>query len=60
MDAAYVAERVLTVDELKSYVDQDWPAVEPATSAATNGDQTLTGGSRQDSRREIRHLLPEG
>jgi hypothetical protein len=26
IDAAYVAERVLTVDEIKSYVDRDWPA----------------------------------
>ena len=24
-DAAYVAERVLTTDELKTYVDQNWP-----------------------------------
>jgi hypothetical protein len=27
MDAAYVAERVLTVDELKRYVDAHWPAM---------------------------------
>jgi hypothetical protein len=27
MDAAYVAERVLTVEELKQYVDRFWPAV---------------------------------
>jgi hypothetical protein len=26
MDAAYVAERVLTADELKTYVDRHWPA----------------------------------
>jgi len=25
MDAAYVAERVLTLDELKVYVDRNWP-----------------------------------
>jgi hypothetical protein len=25
MDAAYVAERILTVDELKGYVDNNWP-----------------------------------
>ena len=25
-DAAYVAERVLTADELRNYVDQNWPA----------------------------------
>ena len=28
MDAAYVAERVLTIKELKEYVDQHWPAKE--------------------------------
>ncbi|HUA65533.1 MAG TPA: hypothetical protein VME24_06780 [Alphaproteobacteria bacterium] len=27
MDAGYVAERILTVDELKTYVDQNWPEV---------------------------------
>jgi hypothetical protein len=27
MDAAYVAERILTVDELKAYVDRNWPEV---------------------------------
>lgn len=26
MDAAYIAERVLNIDELKTYVDQNWPA----------------------------------
>lgn len=30
MDAAYVAERVLTADELKVYVDQFWPAANEA------------------------------
>jgi hypothetical protein len=28
LDAAYVAERVLTINELKKYVDQNWPANE--------------------------------
>lgn len=27
MDAAYVAERVLTTEELKTYVDRNWPAL---------------------------------
>ena len=26
MDAAYVAERVLTTEELKTYIDRHWPA----------------------------------
>jgi len=29
-DAAYVADRVLTTDELKSYVDENWPAIAPS------------------------------
>lgn len=33
MDAAYVAERVLTVDELKDYVERHWPALPPAEEA---------------------------
>jgi tetratricopeptide (TPR) repeat protein len=33
LDAAYVAERVLTAQELKNYVDADWP---PASETETN------------------------
>jgi hypothetical protein len=39
MDAAYVAERVLATDELKSYVDRTWPALsanESETEIITN------------------------
>jgi len=43
MDAAYVAERVLTVEELKSYVDRAWPEVRVGSSDAV--------------RESIRHLL---
>jgi len=32
-DAAYVAERVLTTDELKRYVDREWPAGQPEAKA---------------------------
>ena len=28
-DAAYVADRVLTTEELKAYVDENWPAIPP-------------------------------
>lgn len=38
VDAAYLAERVLTADELRSYVDREWPRELPAEgerSAAT-------------------------
>jgi hypothetical protein len=33
-DAAYVAERVLTADELKAYVDRAWPGAKPVTERA--------------------------
>ena len=36
MDAAYVAERVLTVDELKRYVDAQWPKAVAKTIATNN------------------------
>lgn len=32
-DAAYVAERVLTIEELKNYVDQNWPTTAQTNSA---------------------------
>jgi len=37
MDAAYVAERVLTLDELKAFVDRHWPAEpQPPDAVPTN------------------------
>ena len=51
MDAAYVAERILNVDELKAYVDQNWPEM-----SSTNRDQAgLADGT--DVRNDIRYLL---
>jgi hypothetical protein len=35
MDAAYVAERVLTAEELRQYVEQNWPAASVAVEEAT-------------------------
>jgi photosystem II stability/assembly factor-like uncharacterized protein len=41
MDAAYVAERILTAGELKAYVDRNWPEVaSPAQKQAIAGDNT--------------------
>lgn len=37
-DAAYVAERVLTLDELKSYVDRNWPATMVETNSSPTND----------------------
>ncbi|HEV2328037.1 MAG TPA: hypothetical protein VGY56_04520 [Verrucomicrobiae bacterium] len=51
MDAAYVAERILTVDELKAYVDQDWPDVAP-----TDQGQVVPADGT-DARNDIRYLL---
>lgn len=51
MDAAYVAERILTADELKAYVDQDWPDVPPAD----RGQAVPSDGT--DARNDIRYLL---
>ena len=54
MDAAYVAERVLTTDELKSYVDRDWPDSNESESALS----PLTGFTTpMGPREEIRYLL---
>jgi tetratricopeptide (TPR) repeat protein len=50
MDAAYVAERVLTADELKTYVDQNWPAPIPPT---TNSSEEF----RVNIKKDIRYLL---
>jgi hypothetical protein len=57
MDAAYVAERVLTPDELKKYVDENWPPVSPEETAKEtrerhDGDFLLT-----NPRQHIRYLL---
>jgi hypothetical protein len=57
MDAAYVAERVLTLDELKGYVDNRWPAVSEAQSAAERvqfGDDPVSPARLREN---IRYLV---
>lgn len=49
MDAAYVAERVLTVEELKACVDRDWPDADLSKSPPENTPEV--------GRWHIRHLL---
>ncbi len=61
MDAAYIAERVLTLDELKNYVDRFWPPV-PSEQAATEpatDDEGFWGDDVRPSvlRENIRYLL---
>jgi hypothetical protein len=57
MDAAYVGERVMTIDELKAYVDRAWPA----GSAKQIVGEIDNHGERVDSpalmRQRIRYLL---
>jgi hypothetical protein len=53
-DAAYVADHVLTTDELKNYVDDAWPAIAPSDdddkmSEAEKASEKLTS--------DIRYLL---
>lgn len=38
-DAAYVADRVLTSDELKGYVDENWPAIAPSEEENRSEDE---------------------
>lgn len=58
MDAAYVAERVLTPDELKTYVDRFWPLVSEEQAAEERKISRGNGrfGSN-DQRESIRYLL---
>jgi tetratricopeptide (TPR) repeat protein len=51
-DAAYVAERILSVDELKSYVDQNWPL-----PSAGSGQEEQANDTADEVREKIRYLL---
>lgn len=55
MDAAYVAERVLTADELKAYVDGNWPAADAGPDLRNHGVAWEQGSFNPG--REIRYLL---
>lgn len=64
MDAAYVAEQVLTLDELKSYVDATWSADLAAAWPEPKEDEwepQIVGGyatpPRERLARDIRYLL---
>jgi tetratricopeptide (TPR) repeat protein len=57
MDAAYVAERVLTADELKTYVDRYWPPVSPEQLADENEKYGHSEISPALLRTHIRYLL---
>ncbi len=54
VDAAYVAERVLTTDEFKNYVDSHWPEV----MKDTEEDKELPGDLKPSVQsRQIRYVL---
>lgn len=56
-DAAYVAERVLTADELKIYVDRNWPS-QVLTATRVSDENAEEEGDTGDTPREgIRYLL---
>jgi tetratricopeptide (TPR) repeat protein len=57
MDAAYVAERVLTADELKTYVDRYWPPVPPEQVAEEQEKYGQSEVSPVLLRTQIRYLL---
>jgi tetratricopeptide (TPR) repeat protein len=57
MDAAYVAERVLTADELKTYVDRYWPPAPPEQVAEENEKYGESEISPVLLRTQIRYLL---
>ena len=54
-DAAYVAEHVLTADELKNYVDANWPAIPPTSDDDTN--KSPSEAALEQSTTTIRYLL---
>ena len=57
MDAAYVAERVLTLDELKTYVDRYWPPAPPDQVAEEKEKYGSSEISPALLRENIRYLL---
>ncbi|MBI1178125.1 hypothetical protein GC207_11885 [bacterium] len=58
-DAAFLADRVLTLDELKNYVDLNWPpAVHQSELDATERQKPSASKEAEDKRRsDIRYLL---
>jgi hypothetical protein len=59
LDAAYVAERVLTTEELKDYVDRHWPAPSRKAVVTPNSDGSDESilSLRDEMNQRIRYLL---
>jgi len=59
MDAAYIAERVLSADEIKTYVDAHFPAssLKPELHVSDGNDGSMCREDQTRMPRLIRHLL---
>jgi tetratricopeptide (TPR) repeat protein len=57
LDAAYVAERVLTPEELSTYVDANWPGLTNAPPSAEAYEETCGAVSAERIPERIRYLL---
>lgn len=56
-DAAYVAERVLTTEELKDYVDRNWPLAPDKAKISPGEDGEEVFSVAEAQRENIRYLL---
>lgn len=56
-DAAYVAERVLTTEELKDYVDRNWPLAPDKAKISPGEDGEEVFSVEEAQRENIRYLL---
>ncbi len=57
MDAAYLGERILTLEELKNYVDENWPAKGEHAAANRNSEAWGPHAKLDGIREQLRHLL---
>jgi hypothetical protein len=59
IDAAYIAERVLTTEELRTYVDQSWPAALASHRPDDYGDgwELIYGGLVTPSKERMAYML---
>jgi hypothetical protein len=56
-DASYVAERVLTIDELRAYVDRHWPEPEKVQGPSPAAARSRHGERISSARVDLRYLL---
>ena len=56
-DAAYVAERLLTLNELKAYVDVNWPEPEWVSPNAPGSSEKGYESEHEELRKKLRELL---